>query len=232
MNPILFLLRQHVEQGLIIALVLAMFTGFIVLALFLNKRTMDRCWNNAIAIADELNIPAVKPEIGWFTRKLPFIKGVYRNHQISLHTEIRGSGKHRHPYTIITIIVPEIKFDLEVYKEGFFSKIGKAFGMQDIQTGFDDFDKKFMLRSADEQSALKTFDMDLCARFTESHPILNSGIYVKSRILSYTEMTHLTSERKRDNYRAIIQLSYDLIAKVEKPGTKLSGGMRSSGTIF
>lgn len=42
------------------------------------------------------------------------------------------------------------ELDFEIFHEGFFSFIGKFFGVQDIQVGDDFFDRKFMIKGSDE----------------------------------------------------------------------------------
>jgi hypothetical protein len=41
-------------------------------------------------------------------------------------------------------------FRFKIYREGFFSGIGKFFGMQDVVVGFPEFDKEFVIQGSDE----------------------------------------------------------------------------------
>ncbi|MHC5036062.1 MAG: DUF3137 domain-containing protein [Planctomycetota bacterium] len=40
-------------------------------------------------------------------------------------------------------------FRFKVYREGFFSKVGKLFGMQDVVVGFPEFDRDFVIQGND-----------------------------------------------------------------------------------
>jgi hypothetical protein len=48
-------------------------------------------------------------------------------------------------------------FYFKIYPEGFFSKIGKALGMQDIQIGDDFFDSKYIIKSNNPDKAMAFF---------------------------------------------------------------------------
>lgn len=64
-----------------------------------------------------------------------------------------GTGRRRRKviYTQICASFPKsLNAGLNIYREGFFSKIGKMFGAKDIQTGTTDFDKKFILKGDNE----------------------------------------------------------------------------------
>jgi hypothetical protein len=204
--------------------ILFLFISFFVLIIFLaflfSRKNTERSWSNLAMIGDQFGITVERPEIGLFRRPLPFMTGSYKNYRLSLHTEIRGSGKHRQAYTILNISVPAAYADLEVYREGFFSKIGKAFGMQDIQTGNADFDKRFMLRSKDENFALDLFDMNLCGKLIDAIPYLSSGIYIKNKNMSYAEAGSLSSNRLRDRFIQVIPLCMEIISRIEQVKNK------------
>lgn len=80
----------------------------------------------------------------------PTIQGWYGPTWIMLNTVVRGSGKNRTTYTQhhATINAP-MPAGIVLYKEGFFSKIGKTFGGQDVQTGDRQLDDAFIIKGQD-----------------------------------------------------------------------------------
>lgn len=179
---------------------------------------ISKAWDNIIYIGDSLGIPVSKPEIGVFRRELPFLSGKYKNHVLTIRTEMRGSGKSRKAYSILELNVPGVNTSYGIYKEGLFSKIGKVLGMQDIQTGFDEFDRKFLLQSSDPDKAIRVFDMNLCGKITDTFDSMESGIYLKNSIISYSEPGYINKEAKRDRYITIAKLCIDIILNAEKIG--------------
>lgn len=75
----------------------------------------------------------------------------YKNWKIIFDNFTLWSGKYSTETT--RVIVPiNLKgdFKFEIYNEGFVRKIEKFFGAQDIQIGFTDFDKAFIIKSNNE----------------------------------------------------------------------------------
>ena len=62
-----------------------------------------------------------------------------------------GSGKNQRTYTAFKIkTTNRYSYSFRLYKEGFFSKIGKGLGMQDIQIEDEEFDKNYIIKSNDD----------------------------------------------------------------------------------
>lgn len=80
----------------------------------------------------------------------PTIQGWYGSTWIMLNTVTRGSGKNRSTFTQhhATINAP-MPNGIVLYKEGFFSKVGKTFGGQDVQTGDRQLDDAFIIKGND-----------------------------------------------------------------------------------
>ncbi len=83
---------------------------------------------------------------GWF--RAPTVSGAYGGFNVYLYTYTQGSGKNKTTYTSM---IPYLPFDhrshVRVTREGFLSKITKAFGAQDIQLGDPAFDAAYIIKS-------------------------------------------------------------------------------------
>lgn len=83
-----------------------------------------------------------------FLFSFPRITGTYKGFDYTLQTITEGDGDSSTTYTVIAFELPKpSKYTLHIYQEGFFSKIGKMLGSQDIQTGNREFDDAFMIKS-------------------------------------------------------------------------------------
>ncbi|MCB9932308.1 MAG: hypothetical protein H6841_02685 [Planctomycetes bacterium] len=80
----------------------------------------------------------------------PTIQGWLGPVYITLNTVVRGSGKNRSTYTQYhaTTNAP-MPQGIVLYKEGFFSKVGKVFGGQDVQIGDPAIDQAFIIKAGD-----------------------------------------------------------------------------------
>ncbi|MCC6575681.1 MAG: hypothetical protein IT462_18015 [Planctomycetes bacterium] len=76
------------------------------------------------------------------------LTGVFQGQQVSVFTEVRGSGKSRTTYTIFAALT-RVPPDLNVYQEGALSFLTKALGVQDIRTGDGELDARFIIQGGD-----------------------------------------------------------------------------------
>ena len=85
---------------------------------------------------------------GFFT--VPKVVAKHQEWEITLDTHTVSSGKNSTTYTRIRApYVSKNGFQFRIYREGFFSNIGKYFGMQDIEVGFEGFDRDFIIQGND-----------------------------------------------------------------------------------
>jgi hypothetical protein len=90
---------------------------------------------------------------------------------IYLDTYTVSTGKTSITYTRMRLpFINQKKFLFKVYRKGFFSGIGKALGMQDIEVGWDYFDNDYIIKGNDEI---------LLRRFFQNHNI--RGLIDKQR---------------------------------------------------
>lgn len=77
---------------------------------------------------------------------------------IYLDTHTVSTGKSTITYTRMRApFVDKDGFNFKIYKKGMFSDIGKMFGMQDIEVGFEEFDANYIIQGNDEYLVKKLF---------------------------------------------------------------------------
>ncbi|MFH1438458.1 MAG: hypothetical protein ABIJ56_22305 [Pseudomonadota bacterium] len=110
---------------------------------------------------------------GWF--KAPTVSGTYGGFNMYLYTYTQGSGKNKTTYTSMVIYLPMTnQSHVRVTREGFFSKITKAFGAQDIPIGDPAFDAAYIIKSDTPQYVQSLLTPQLRGTMlASSHPDLN-----------------------------------------------------------
>ena len=99
---------------------------------------------------------------GEFTKATFFktekIKILKENYMILLDIYVISTGKSSTYYTRYrTVYHSASSFKFKVYKAGIFSNLGKKLGMQDINTGNDQFDEDFIVKGNDEFNIIQLF---------------------------------------------------------------------------
>jgi len=85
----------------------------------------------------------------------------FENWEITIDTYTQSSGKSSTTYTRIRApYINKDDFRFKIYRSGFFSKIGKTFGMQDIPIGDPNFDEDFIIKGNDEDKLKELFSND------------------------------------------------------------------------
>jgi len=105
-------------------------------------------------LSEEINANYI--EGGFF--KGPRIEYKHNNWTIYLDTYTVSTGKSNITYTRMRAPFINLKkFLFKIYRKGVFSNIGKTFGMQDIEIGYDYFDNDYIIKGNDEISLRRLF---------------------------------------------------------------------------
>ena len=113
---------------------------------------------------------------GWFAR--PSVRFSYLGTRVLLDTFSTG-GKHPTYYTQLHLDWPHQQLRLEVFPEGFLSRIGKLLGTQDIQIGSPAFDRDYVIRGNDVRQIREILTASVQSRISSLRQFLgNNDIYV------------------------------------------------------
>ena len=95
----------------------------------------------------------------------------FKNWTIILDTYAVSTGKSTTVYTRMSM--PYVKtdsFNFKIYSSGFFSSIGKFFGMQDVKIGQPEFDEKYIIKSNDEEKVRQLLSSKMLRNIMDNHP--------------------------------------------------------------
>ncbi len=137
-----------------IALPILVFAGIVALVLVLNytsRQARLKAWGE---LAGNTGLTC---ESGGVFSPIR-VTGTYRGHGLILDTFTRSSGKNSQTYTRILLSANNpSNLALAIYEEGVMSKVGKALGMQDIQVGDADLDRRFIVKGRPEDAVVNLF---------------------------------------------------------------------------
>lgn len=160
------------------------------------------------------------PDKKWlgFLRSPLRLEGVFRNCNIKIYNYVVGSGKNSTTYSTVRIVGPNPKgLSFHFHREGIFSKIGKTFGMQDIQTGDMTFDKMFIIKASDPDfikvallRQIKNGFYDVWEKHGSQGTLALDGDE-----LQYNEVGTIRNEKVRERFAAAADLLVDLRGTVE-----------------
>ncbi|MBI4850728.1 MAG: hypothetical protein HY819_02765 [Acidobacteria bacterium] len=83
-----------------------------------------------------------------------------------------------------TIFLSKDNFLFTIYHQDIFSEIAKFFGMQDIEAGFNDFDKTFIVKSNNSKQIIVLLKNDLIREILLKHPYVYFDIRKNESFLS------------------------------------------------
>jgi hypothetical protein len=106
---------------------------------------------------------------GFWKRKR--VESKHNNWTIYLDTFTESSGENAVKYTRMRApFVDRDKFYFKIYKKGFFSGLGKALGMQDIQVGYPGIDDNYIIKSNSEATVVRLFSNSRIRELIQRQP--------------------------------------------------------------
>lgn len=166
-------MEESTTSALLIIGVVAFIGGIIYIVVYIQKKQIEKLKGMAerfgfaftagkelrMRMKEEIQKQSVSPfsfskRMEIFGRSWDMV-GTYNSVMVHIYPILRQQGKRTVAYTKITALFKKnLNSGLQISKEGFFSKIGKALGGQDLQTGMEEFDKKFIIKGTNESVVL------------------------------------------------------------------------------
>ncbi|OMQ08751.1 hypothetical protein [[Flexibacter] sp. ATCC 35103] len=129
----------------------------------------------------------------------------YKNWKITFDNYTLWSGKYSTQLTrVIVPITLKDNLKFEIYREGFTRKIEKLFGAQDIEIGYPEFDKAYIIKSNNEFKIKKILRNKELRDLIESQKEVNiqilnqKGIWEKQLPVNEFELSYFTDGKILD----------------------------------
>lgn len=148
-----------------------------------------------------------------FLNVLNTVDGTINGCNFHLNEVIEGSGKHQHVVAYIKFYNSPINFDFKIGKEHIFSKAGKMLGMQDIEMGDYEFDKRFLLKSKSENEFRNLMTYEIQGELKQLDKDLKSSIIQKDGVLTYSLHGGLVNEKIFKSTERVIDFMVKLMSK-------------------
>ena len=205
-------------EDLLAVLFIAVFTvgifGFVFWFLKRNIRKTKEEWQQ-LAKHFDLKLSMPEGKWAWVMGKFPTIDGRINDIPFHNYMYVRGSGKHQKTYTAFALTLENNPTKtLRLYKEGFFSKVGKAFGGQDIEVGHTAFDDNYIIKSNDELFAKKALNSRIRQLFLRKLPNLRGEFSLVNDVLSYNEIIMINNESNRKKWEETIKVGVELAKEI------------------
>lgn len=144
------------------------------------------------------------------------VTGTNRGRSLTLDTFTRSSGKNSTTYTRISVSVNNPSaLSLAIYDENVLSKFGKALGMQDIQTGDEELDRRFTIKGQPEPMIANLLtSIGLRQKLLEARSL---HVEVKGRELHF-------EQRGAESNADYIQFLFDLLSDLAEAVDRAAGG--------
>lgn len=211
------------EPGIIVFLVFGLFLiGVPLIIVFTIVRTLNKRdrTDHMRLLGEQLGVPVSGgepffPSIEWlsFIKKPTRVSGDYRGGQLEIWHFTRGSGKNSSPYIGMRLGLDNPRgLSFKFHKEGFFSKIGKKLGMEDVQVGDSRFDKEFIVKCSDPDFIRTALLPEIKERFYHAFDEHGAAgtIELREMELYYEEGGRIRSDELRARFAALIDLCADL----------------------
>ena len=191
---------------------MAVLIGLIVLVIFLvryGKKINQKkiVWYQNWALKLGLQHELVKNGFA----KLNVLHGNLDGCPVQIYEKMVGSGKNRAMHTYVEFTPSPFHFDFRIAKEGFFSKVGKTFGAKDIEFNDFEFDKKFLLKSKEEEKFRSILDYKAQHALSEIEKDLFGSIHNNGGKFSYSIPGGFAKEEKIADFERILDFMRLLI---------------------
>ncbi len=170
------------------------------------------------------SLERVDPKTGKFSTFDKSIEGSIDNRQLRIRTREVSDGESSHWEFYATWRCKNVhKLRMDVYPEGFFSKVRKKFGMQDIEIFNERFDDRFIIQCNHKHFPLQTFSGEFCAKILKQNSSLGNISITKDGV-RYTEKICLESDKTNARLTTIIAIMRELAEMVDdwKPMYRIS----------
>jgi len=193
---------------ILIIILLTLVGGVVLLVKYAKKANRIKVELN-MALANKLGLTYSLRKKG--ISKLCSLDGTRNGLPISIHEKIVGSGKNQRMFTAVSFSPSPFNFEFSISKEHFFSKIGKNIGFKDIEFDNFEFDKKFLLKSKQEDQFRQLLDYNMQHKLTGIYNVMKGQILSNSTEFSYTIPGGFAKQENVDDFEKVLAFMEALI---------------------
>jgi hypothetical protein len=197
----------------------------------IQKTKQQQAWSSA---AEEIG-GQFTPQVGeWYEGKTMQINAQLDSIPVLVDHYTVSNGKTSTSYTRLRAIASSpFELHLHIYKEGFFSTLGKAFGTQDVIIGEPTFDSTFIIKASDEEICKAWINADIQRKILE---VSEYSFLLKKCGVTVTKVGIETNPHKLANAiratAAFANGGHQLIEKLRAAASELRGTLSCEANAF
>ncbi|MCH2022716.1 MAG: hypothetical protein MK207_09585 [Saprospiraceae bacterium] len=206
-------------ENLEFIIVIISISGFFYLLYFFIKWQKKKLTNHWTILARDLKMNVDIPKSFWsaFLNKFPSINGLLNGMPFSCYMYARSAGNSQSYHCTFSLVLEQTNNKtFRLYKEGFFSKVGKALGGQDVQVGHDDFDNAYLIKSNDETFIKRLLNPRIRQLILRKLPKMRGEFSLDNNVLKYDAMITLNTEKNRSEIFETIKIAEELAKELQK----------------
>ncbi len=206
------------ESPIIITVVIAIafFVGFFALIVYLMKWGIKKRNKSFEDLARGLNLEYVAPmQEKWWKESFPSLEGMLLDRHVTLGMFSRGSGKNRYYVYYLSMACGVGRQKFSISREGFFNKIGKFFGGEDIQLNDEEFDKKFLIKGSEEIFVKRLLDNNIKRILVENRPKMKGRVELRPNEVYYEEIFNQNYKTLHASSKAMMYVMQKIAERAE-----------------
>lgn len=193
---------------LVLVLSLGLFVAIIVWAVRYTKKINRRKDEMYKKFAERYGLQHMTSK--YMLVMLNQMKGQIDGMDVDIYEKMEGSGKNKQVVTRVKITNTPFDFDFKIGKEHLFSKAGKLMGFQDIEFNDEEFDKKFRLKSKQEDKFRSLMNVNMQNELKQLEKDLAATIHHDNHVMSYSNYGPLTKEDQFESFERVVKFMLKL----------------------
>jgi len=139
---------------------------------------------------------------------------------VNIDIDLGGGFESGYETTTLTTNIKQQDFKFSLHRENFIDEIGKFFGMEDVEIGYPEFDKKLVVKTNDRERLQTLFANQTTRQFIEQLHNFTFGIVHHSIEHSIEKQTQLeliieTAIKDVATLRSVFNSFYDVLVKLD-----------------
>lgn len=209
-------MEQLITVVLPLLFVLAIIVGVFYLAIQMDKKVMAKLKIHYQGFAEKFSLSYVPEHKGPFWNYVyPQVTGAFETTNMKLYSYKTG-GKNKTTYSKLIVSNNYDIKDFRIIRKGFFQKIGKAFGAQDIITGYDQVDDLYVFKCKDEAYLKALITSEVAEILLYLKDDFSGDITCAGSRLTYEIIGHIDNEKKAEIFEKIFVLMQMLVRNAGK----------------
>jgi|GEM_PF-3413878 len=182
-----------------------------------GTKSRDKVFNQLMTLGKNLDLHVTHNQRPNLKFKYPKAYGHLDQKPVTVETIVVSDGNSNRIYTQVEVENQFPNMDhLTIYIEGYMDRIGKKFGMQDIEVGSADFDKLYVVKSNDELFARNILDPKICVALVNMAGEMKGKILYKKNKVQYKILGAMNTDAKRKHIERIVFVCLEMIKHIDE----------------